>query len=122
MKPSHQLDWVITFFSPWVVEYYVSWAYAEKRDDFDFFWFSYEQLNSDWQSGISEICGYMKLEFSESQIDGALGAARSSKTAMSKFNKGKSGRGQTELSEVQKNKIRSLTRFYPDVDFSRIGL
>ena len=38
------------------------------------------------------------------------------------FNKGVSGRGKTGLSEAQKERIRSLTRHYPSVDFSLIGL
>jgi hypothetical protein len=39
-----------------------------------------------------------------------------------RFNVGKTGRGREELSGAQIERIRSLTRFYPDVDFSPIGL
>jgi len=40
---------------------------------------------------------------------------------MIRLNKGKAGRGD-ELSDKQKDRIRELAGYYPDIDFSPVGL
>ena len=67
---------------------------------------------------MAAICDYLGLDVSDDEISAALGTARD---RGSRFNKGVSGRGQS-LSEDLKNRIRAYADYYPDVDFSSIGI
>jgi hypothetical protein len=100
--------------APWYINFFVSWTYS----DCPATWVSYEDLIGNELETVRRICADTGLEVTDTEILAAVAAAGQSET---RLNKGVTGRGQA-LPEELKDRILALTRFYPSIDFSPIGL
>ncbi|MBN1911898.1 MAG: sulfotransferase domain-containing protein [Pirellulales bacterium] len=114
-----QLDLVVELLMPWFINFYVGWHDAWQSNVLNMTWVTYEELVADMPGTVGRILEFIGQPKSEEEVSLALQRAVQSHT---RFNKGVTGRGLKTLSPEQVDRIRSLTRFYPWVDFSRIGL
>lgn len=104
---------IVQMVIPWYINFYVSWTRCE-----DALWLRYEEVIADPAEAVTRI-----LEQAGHAIDsGAIVAAvRQSPPSNDRKNIGLPGRGAF-LPDAQKKIIREYRSFYPDIDFSRIGL
>lgn len=100
--------------APWYISFFVSWVACDHPRT----WVTYEDLIGDEVATVGRICAGSGWEVGQSEIERAVAAAQGSHT---RRNKGVAGRGEA-LPEDVKDRLRALTRFYPSVDFSPIGL
>ncbi len=114
-----RIDQIIDLAIPWYIYFYVSWCMAERNNLCDPLWLRYEDVLDDRIAAIGKVLTFYDLQKSDEEIRSALDRASSRDT---RLNKGISGRGMAMLSEEQKQRIVRLTRYYPEVDFSRIGI
>jgi Sulfotransferase domain len=98
---------------PWYINFYATWYHSNNR-----LIVNYQDLNSSPEKVLREILDYSHLSFTDDQISTAL--LNSGKKSTRK-NKAIVGRGEV-LSDEVKAKIVGLTRHYPEIDFSPIGL
>lgn len=98
---------------PWYIDFYVSWMHCHAA-----MLVTYEALIDAPVRTIHKVLRHAGHETSERKIELALDAANLN---AARLNVGKSGRGRT-LSEKNKAIIRRYCTFYPDVDFSPIGI
>lgn len=110
------LDLVIDLAIPWYVNFYVSWHRLCEQGAVKAKWVTYENLMTDKQRTVHDILDFVDAEITASNFNEIL-AIRSHT-----FNIGKSGRGKQTLSAAQKNRIRRLFSYYPNVDFKHYGL
>ena len=112
---AERLDMVIDLALPWYIRFVADWRLAEQ----DCLWLRYEELTTDGVGVVRRILAHHGLDREAGAIERALIQARGDR---SRFNKGIAGRGAEELSDSQKARIVALTRYYPAVDFSALGL
>lgn len=116
-----QLDAVISKFGHWQLDFYTSWTRAIRDGRIDAKIISYETLMADKAASVAAVCRYAGLPIAEDAISRSINAIEGDKDK-SRRNVGIAGRGKATMTAEQINTVRSMTRFYPDVDFSLLGL
>ena len=118
----HQLDFVVAFVVPWYLGFYVSWWDAERHGALPFDWAVYDEIVDDWPGAVRQILGSRGFERSHGEVAAAIEKLRGEGHRRVRINQAVKNRGQAALTPRQRDTILSLTRFYPGVDFGRIGL
>jgi hypothetical protein len=121
-SPSRQLDFVIDMVIPWYITYYVSWCQAEKQRQIEFLWVVYEELVANWSAGIRRILDFFGMQKPDVAIARAIETTRAEPKERTRLNVGVPGRAYRLLSDSQRERIVRLTQYYPNVDFTRIGI
>ena len=120
LSEESQLDFIVSYYGPWLISFYVSWFEAERARRLDFMWLTYEDCIQDWHQAILEVAKFHRFSASAGEIDDALRATADS--GSTRFNKGVAGRGRQLLTEAQKSLLGHMVAFYPEVDFARLGV
>jgi len=108
-------DFIVDMVLPWYFNFYVSW---QGRDDC--MRVTYDEVMADKEGTILRILEYAGAD--RKRYRNNLGKALIRADAgFTRKNVGKSGRGAA-ISEENKARIRKMASYYPDVDFSPIGL
>jgi hypothetical protein len=121
LPEEEQHDFLITFAIPWYFNFYASWFDAANDGRVETLWLTYEELVKDWAAGIRAALDFYGLEHTDAEV-GSTVEAMQQRRQLTRMNKGIVGRGQTGLTQAQKDRITGMKRFYPWVDFSPIGL
>lgn len=98
---------------PWYIHFYVSWTHCPNAT-----WVTYEEATQNTAAAIEKILRNSHRRFDRATIEKAVNAANPEKD---RKNVGRAGRGAS-LSEENKDIIRRYRSFYPNIDFSPIGL
>ncbi|MCA1623579.1 MAG: sulfotransferase domain-containing protein [Acidobacteria bacterium] len=116
-----KIDLLIDNVIPWYFQFVASWSLVEKQKSLDIFWLGYEDLIADKPSTIQNILKFYGLGAARRGIEQKIKETESEGRKI-RFNKGVKGRGESRLSESQKERIRRFAKYHPGTDFSRIGL
>ena len=114
-------DALVRHLAPWYVQFFVSWAMAERKGDVAPLWVRYEDMIPNKPETLFRVAEFCGLGADEAKIARTIAAVDGDK-ASTRFNKGVAGRGQAAFTDEQKDTVRALTRAFPSVDFSPIGL
>lgn len=104
---------IVQMVIPWYINFYVSWTRCD-----DALWLRYEEVVSNPVDAVTRI---LKQAGHMPDPGAIVEAVGQSTPAKDRKNVGRPGRGAS-LPEAQKRIIREYRSFYPDIDFSRIGL
>lgn len=118
---SERIDLMIDNLLPWYFAFYASWMDAIDQDRIEAHVVSYEELIAAMPETIKRIADFYGLGTSLADCEAAVAAIDDGK-AMTRFNKGGSGRGAEELTGAQKDRLARLASYYPDIDFGPLGL
>lgn len=110
------LDVIVDLAIPWYVNFYVSWFRLCEQGAVNAKWVSYEDMMADKQRTVNDIIEFLGVNIVASNIDEILDYRGIT------FNIGSSGRGKQMLSATQKERIKHLFSYYPNVDFKYYGL
>lgn len=117
-KPEEeQIDMLVELAVPWYINFYVSWVKAKESLGKVYF-LNYETLMSSKAEEITKILNYFEYDKNVQEISSSIEQI----DGKSRKNVGIRGRGVQLLTESQKNKIIQMTRFYPEIDFSLMGI
>ncbi|GAB4165124.1 MAG: hypothetical protein Fur0032_01660 [Terrimicrobiaceae bacterium] len=119
LSDTEHLWFVIRMVMPWYFNFYVSWQKASRQSDLPIHWLNYSELIADPAATLTRLVAFIGVDRSPSQIDAAIEAASS---GSHRKNVGISGRGQSQLNNEQRAALREMAAFYPDIDFSPVGL
>ncbi len=119
LTEEQKLDLCVDMATPWYIHHYVSWSVADRNKEVRILWTSYESLVTCPKSFLERILEFCEMDVYVKQVEDALDEIDEKK---SRFNKGIVGRGVDSLTDFQKEKMRNMTRYFPDIDFSTIGL
>lgn len=114
-------DALVRHLAPWYIQFYVSWALADRKGDVELLWVRYEDMIPDKAGTLRRIADFCGLDAADAQIDACIAEVDGDR-ARTRFNKGIAGRGDEAFTPVQKDLVRDLTRAFPSIDFSPIGL
>jgi hypothetical protein len=112
-----QYEQIVELGLPWYFDFFVSWADASLET----LRLTYEEAAADWPATLRGIARFYGVEASEPAIAAALERATARAPEL-RLNKGVPGRGATLLDPALRERIESYARFYPDVDFTPMGL
>ena len=116
-----KIDLLIENVIPWYFQFVASWELAEKQKRLEVHWLSYEDLIADKPSSVLKILEFYGLGASRQGVEQRIREIESEGQKI-RFNKGVKGRGTSGLNNRQIEQIGRLTRYYPSIDFGRIGL
>lgn len=116
-----RIDLLIDTLVPWYFEFVASWSLVNKQGRLESMWLSYEDVIKDKPQAIKDVLGFYGLSAPHRGLVRRIGEIERQKQR-TRFNKGVTGRGEARLSDTQKDRIRSYTRYFPTTDFSPIGL
>lgn len=114
-----QHDFLIDLAVPWYINFYASWAQVSASRETDTLWIKYDEITSDRAGVVNRILDYYKIKCDQRSVEHAIISATVSNET--RLNVGVSGRGKTSLTDLQKDRIRKLAVYYPEVDFSGLG-
>ncbi len=114
-------DALVRHLAPWYVQFFVSWSLAERKGDVNPLWVRYEDMIPNKEATLARISDFCGLGADDAKIAQTIAEVDGDKSA-TRFNKGIEGRGEAALSDAQMDIVRALTRAYPSIDFSPIGL
>ncbi|MEJ2121463.1 MAG: sulfotransferase domain-containing protein [Alphaproteobacteria bacterium] len=118
---SERIDLMIDNFLPWYFAFYASWMDALAKDRLEAIVVSYEELVAAMPETVKRVADFYGLGKSIDHCNTAVAGVNDGK-APTRLNKGVSGRGAEELTAAQKDRLARLAGYYPDVDFSPVGL
>lgn len=104
---------IVQMVIPWYINFYVSWTQCE-----DALWLCYEEVISDPVDAVTRI---LERAGHTTDPETMRAAVQWTNPSEERKNVGRPGRGAS-LPEHQKQIVREYRSFYPDIDFSRIGL
>lgn len=116
-----KIDLLIDNLVPWYFQFVASWSLAEKRRQIDLMWLGYEDLIGDKSEAIKNVLAFYGLAAPLRGVEQCIREIEARKRT-TRFNKGVVGRGESRLSDSQKQRIRSYSRYFPTTNFSRMGL
>jgi hypothetical protein len=118
LSDTKKLDFVIDLIVPWYFNFYGGWFSSDLIKDGKILLVSYEDLIADPHKEVKRILDWIGIEKTDDEIHSSILSAAQKKT---RKNVGISGRGVI-LSNEQKQKIRTMASYYPQIDFSILGL
>lgn len=121
MDEETQLDAVITRWAHWQLDFYTSWIRAERGGLIECQFWTYEDIMYDKVAAVKEICRQSGISATPDHVRACVEAVDGDKN-LSRKNVGISGRGRQQMNDRQIASIQSMTRFYPDIDFTPLGL
>ena len=116
-----KIDLLIDMVIPWYFQFVSSWDLVEKQQRLSIKWLTYEDLISNKTAAIKDVLKFYGLGAPEKAIETKVKETESEARKI-RFNKGVAGRGTTGLTDLQKERIRRFSKYYPTTDFGRIGL
>ncbi|MBI9046535.1 MAG: sulfotransferase domain-containing protein [Anaerolineaceae bacterium] len=116
-----KLDGVIDTAMPQYFAFFASWFDAVQKDDLEILWLTYEEMIPNKKETVNRVLGHLGIRKTDAEIEMAIQKVDQKKKE-TLFNKGIVGRGEKELSQLQKRRIVSYARYYPRVDFTKFGL
>ncbi len=116
-----KIDLLIDNLVPWYFQFVASWDLAERQKRVEVEWLTYEELIADKTTSVLKVLEFYGLGAARRGVEQRIREIESEGRKI-RFNKGVAGRGKSGLSDRQKERIRSLAKYYPATDFSRIGM
>ncbi|MDG2169738.1 MAG: sulfotransferase domain-containing protein [Opitutales bacterium] len=117
---TEQLDFVVDMVVPWYFNFYCGWMNSDliKAKDRALI-VAYEDMNKDIFAVVSKVVKFLGEPKSDDEIRAAI---EHSKRSQTRKNKGVIGRGKSQLNDEQRQRIIYYTRFYPNIDFTHLGI
>ena len=116
---AEMLDFLADVAAVWYVQFFAGWMRGAASGAVDLLMLDYETVTADPASAIESVCRHIGDPMPPmAAIARSLEQVRLSKP---RFNQGTSGRG-AQFGPERLARVERLAAFYPDVDFSRIGI
>ena len=115
-----KLDMIIDSILPWYFGFFVSWKEAE-ANGLPVYWLRYGEAIAGDVRPLCDALRFCEVTAGAEDVQDAIVAAKAEPQKI-RFNKGINGRGRPLLNEHQRQRIESLARYYPSVDFTLLGL
>lgn len=116
LDEQNKLSFILDYYIPWYIKFWVGWSIAMKERDFSYQLIEYEKLISDPISTIDSL-----ISFCGEKVDNPEKWLTLGKETHIRKNKGIIGRGK-ELPLWVHTRLQQLISYYPDVDFEPVGI
>jgi hypothetical protein len=114
-----QTEFIIDMIIPWYFNFYAGWVTSDLVQNNRAYILTYEKLESDPVKAVYDCCEWIGESVTSLDI---VKAVEMAKTKKNRKNVGVVGRGHRLLTPKQREKILKMSLYYPDIDFSLIGI
>ncbi len=121
LDEDQRLDLIVDDRAAWYIGFFAGWQRAVRDGRIEGMWLTYEELMRDKVGKTEEILRFYGLDRPRQVIADAIEKVGENKAAI-RFNKGVSGRGQSQFTDDHRAQITRIAGYHPDIDFSLIGL
>jgi hypothetical protein len=121
LSREEKVDLLIKFVIPWYFQFVASWQKAEREGRLDMMWITYEEMLADKPAAVRRILDFNDIKVPSGLIETKVVEIEGEKDK-NRFNKGKAGRGNEVLSNVERERIISLAQYFPKADFTPLGV
>lgn len=121
LPPDEQVNLLIDHVVPWYFQFVASWQRAERDGRLSLRWLTYEAMTADKTACIGDVLEFYGISAKPADIETVVTTCESDPRA-NRFNKGIAGRGQTIITDNQRQRIQGFARYFPQSDFSCLGL
>lgn len=118
LDPEAQMDFLVDLALPWYFNFYSSWATASANSDIPILFLSYEELRADPSKEIHRILDFADESRSDDHIEAVIAEVSKQPT---RRNHAITGRGNSTLTEAQKQRVLRLRNHYSHLDFTPFG-
>lgn len=105
---------IVDLLIPWYFNFYVTWMHTNEK-----LHVTYEEMKADEILYFEKILKYSGVQLGSDQIQKAIEITKSRN--LNRLNVGAQGRG-VKLSSYSQSRIIRLASYYPEIDFSSIGI
>lgn len=120
------MDMVVDLYIPWIIQFYVSWYTVTSRGEVEAIWVTFEDLKKDTDKTVQKVLDFCELEAYLPQDSWQQVYANNPKEAQDILRTFKNDvpRSYWEglMTNEHQDKIRRYAEYYPDVNFTMIGL
>lgn len=113
-----KLNFVVDNVVPWYIQFWVSWSLGLKGTNVQFKVVRYETLLNETESQVYQLAKFCNVELLNDDLNTWINKPKNEDT---RKNKGVIGRGDN-LPQWVYDRVSRLSSYYPDVDFSLIGI
>jgi hypothetical protein len=121
LDPDERLDLLIDYAVPWYFQFVASWQRVERERRLEVLWLDYAALTGDTPAALARVLAFYGLGATRETLDRIV-TERNGDRRGNRFNRGVAGRGRSGLQPRQRERIAALARFFPDADFSLLGV
>ena len=121
LDEAQQYEQIVELGLPWYFDFFVSWSDVAGGGALETLWLTYEDAKADWQGTLRRIADFYGLTADAAAIETAVERVETRASSL-RLNKGVAGRGASALDPLLRARVEGYARFYPDVDFSALGL
>ncbi|MEM9773001.1 MAG: sulfotransferase domain-containing protein [Chloroflexota bacterium] len=118
LSDSKKVNYLVDLLVPWYFNFYAGWFSSELKKSGELCVLTYEELKEDPFTATSKVLNHFHIEISDAKLKSSIELTKNQNT---RRNVAKIGRG-SRLTKAQKRKIQKLCSYYPEIDFSIIGL
>ncbi|PLW79491.1 hypothetical protein C0585_07615 [Candidatus Woesearchaeota archaeon] len=119
LSKEKQYDLIIDLVVPWHINFFISWKKSKEQYK-NILFVNFEDLTLKKEKTINRILKHLGLNYPQEKIINIIKKTSGSKGT--RFNKGLSGRGFKELNKNQIERIKRFASYYPEIDFTDIGI
>jgi len=113
--PERMFAFIADMVIPWYLNFFVCWAQSDSH-----LLITYEEMTADPEGTLGRIADHAGMNVRPPACKAAVDVAGVDKTK-TRFNQGVAGRGEQLPAEARARILESIA-YYPDVDFSMIGI
>jgi hypothetical protein len=110
-----QMDFLIDLALPWYLNFYASWATAKVEENIPLLFLSYEELRADPAGAVHRILEFAEEPRSDVEVDEVIEHVAQQST---RRNHAITGRGNSTLTDAQKQRVHRLRDYYSHLDFT----
>lgn len=115
---NQKLNFVVDLILPWYINFWVGWSHGIEQENLNHKLINYKDILDNTYEEFGKLAKFCDKNIRDSDVDTWLQKAQSRDT---RKNKAISGRG-ADLPEWVHQHIQRLVKYYPDVDFSYVGI
>ncbi len=121
LSDEERIDLLIDYVVPWYFQFIASWQRAEREERLAMYWLRYEDMVADKSGTIERVLAFYGIAATRQDIANIIGASEGDQRG-NRFNRGVVGRGKSDITLSQRERIARLARYFPKADFSCLGL
>lgn len=122
LTTEEQYDMIIDLAVPWYFSFMVSWLEADAQGKVSPLWLDFPEVTTSTRDTLRKVVDHTGISCSDADLDACILVDSERNANSVRFNKGVEGRGLETLSTAQAERIRSFARYYPGLDFTRMGI
>lgn len=118
------IDYIIDLYVPWYINFFVSWTSVVNRGEVDAIWVNRDEVKKHPKETLENILDFCNLDSLDHDWDKIINSYPPEETDsyLKQDYPISTEQWQGKITEQQKQNVRQYAKYYPDIDFSPLGI